>query len=213
MLLTDYLKDLPTVWDSTPVMSWDDVEHVFRNPDDPNEILQASISLCSGYEKIDPAHTDLIASTPLSAWILGEMFFYNVLKPSPLTMHKAIMKAEQIAAENTAIPEIAALNEQGLARLYSDQLANVMTGMSHAEKFLELTEPHRWYSVDFPIAKYVLHAAVECANGPIGPIGERVMTKYDARLSQAIEDLTKTQPHLTRAWLPLLSIWRAKHPD
>ena len=37
MLLTEYLLDGPAVWDSIPVASWDDVEPVFRNSDDPNE--------------------------------------------------------------------------------------------------------------------------------------------------------------------------------
>ena len=110
MLLTDYLMNGPAVWDSIPVASWDDVEPVFRHSNDSNEILRATIGVCSGFEEIDPAHTDLIASTPLAAWVLGEMFFKEILSPSPLTLYKAIMKADEIAAENTTIPEVVALN-------------------------------------------------------------------------------------------------------
>ena len=212
MLLTDFLMDSSAVWDSIPVMSWDDVEPVFRHSDDPNEILRAAIGVCSVRTEIDPAHTDLIASTPLAAWVVGEMFFKEILKPSPLTLYKAIMKADEVAAKNTTIPEVVVLNELGLTRLYSDQLTDVMTGISHAEKFLELTEPYRWYSDDFLIAKYVLQAAVEGADGPIGPIGERIMFKYETRLVQGVEDVTIIDPDLTYSERLLLDYWYSEHP-
>ena len=66
--------------------------------------------------------------------------------------------------------------------------------------------------MDFPIAQYVLQAAVEGVTGPIGPIGERVMTKYETRLVKAIEDLTIIDPDLTYSERLMLDSWYSEHP-
>lgn len=209
MLLIDYLVDKSAVKDNTlAVMSWEEVEPVFHDVKDLDGILRATISLRAGGVTIDPEHTDLLASSPLAAWVLAELLddYRELLVPSPLALYRAIMTAEQIATDNTELPEVVALNLHGLARLFHEHIGDYLKAIDLVEKFLEFTEPYGWFSLDFPMAGYVLYAACEHPEGkPIVPIGRRVLSVYENRITQVVEG---TDPGVAYTELQLLEVWQ-----
>ena len=143
---------------------------------------------------------EVLVGSPVARWATMTLLKYDAAAYPPLDLHRFITAADTPSGSD----ELVAMHLWGTAKLCHEGIDDPFGALDACGDFLELSQGRGWTRPDFDIAGIVLDAAVEGVSGPIGPIGDELMKKWEQRLVGAVEsvdpDFAYTEHQLLQAW-------------
>lgn len=143
---------------------------------------------------------EVLAGSPVARWATMTLLKYDAAAYPPLDLHRFVTATDTPSGGD----ELVAMHLWGTAKLCHEEIQDPFGALEACSDFLELSQGRGWMRPDFDIAGIVLETAVEGVSGPIGPIGEELMKKWEQRLVGAVEsvdpDFAYTEHQLLQAW-------------
>lgn len=143
---------------------------------------------------------EVLAGSPVARWATMTLLKYDAAAYPPLDLHRFVTVTDTPSGGD----ELVAMHLWGTAKLCHEGIDDPFGALEACGDFLELSQGCGWTRPDFDIAGIVLDAAVEGVSGPIGPIGDELMKKWEQRLVGAVEsvdsDFAYTEHQLLKAW-------------
>jgi len=143
---------------------------------------------------------EVLAGSPVARWAAMTLLDYDAAAYAPLDVHRFVAATDTPRGGDALV----AMHLWGTAGLCHEGIQDPFGALDACGAFLELSQGRGWTRPDFDIARIVLDAAVEGQSGPIGPVGEELMRKWEQRLVGAVEgvdpDFAYTEHQLLRAW-------------
>ncbi|MCQ4621505.1 hypothetical protein KBX19_09800 [Corynebacterium sp. CCUG 71335] len=189
-------------------LGWEEAKQILASSQDA-EVHLATIDAVArnlaGTRTITAGDANAVLEhSPVALW--GAMRLADALAANypPLDLYRLT----QAAGTPPADDEARALHLWATAEMNHEWLSDPFRALEACREYLELSDGHTWLRPSLTIAGIVLDAAIDGATGPIAPIGEAIMLRWEQRIIDTVESF---DPDYAYTENQLLDIWKSDH--